>query len=104
MTKECRVVNGGGGYVNRCEQALGDKNEVVMAASKIAVATGGDQMVAVATNNHVYPLDSQFDTLKKFSMDNIDFIEKLKNIVVNKNEEIKELTKQLNYVSGISSN
>jgi len=110
MTKDCRLVNGGGGYVKHCEQALGDKNEMVVAVSKIAV--GGDhhhhhqrhhhnnhhnhQTMAVA--NRVY--SSELDTLKEFMLSNFDLVKELKVCLVKKDEKLDQKDKEIVQVSG----
>jgi len=117
MSKDCRLVNGGGGgggYVNHCEQALGDKNEMVVAVSKIAV--GGDhhqhqrhnhnnhhnhQTTAVA--NRVYSVaSSEIDMLKEFTLSNFDLIKELKVCLVKKDEKIEQLSKEVNLVSDVN--
>lgn len=108
VSKDCRTVNGGGGgvggYVNHCEQALDAKNEMVMAASKIAVATGGDKNTSVITattiNNRVLPLSgSELDGLKDYTLTNIELIENLNILLTSKNKKIDELTHEIIYVS-----
>jgi hypothetical protein len=104
MSKECRIVNGGGGvvaggYVNHCEQVLDDQNEMVMAASKITVAAGSDQAVA-SINHRVYPPSSiELNRLKDFAFGNLMMIEEYSSNLSQKNEEILELKKKLEYVS-----
>jgi len=107
MSKECRIVNGGGGgggvvaggYVNHCEQVLGDQNEMVMAASKIAVAAGGNQAVA-SINHRVYPPSSnELGSLKDLTLNNLMLMEEYTNSLVQKNEKIIQLTKEVEYVS-----
>ncbi|XP_025405180.1 male-specific lethal 1 homolog [Sipha flava] len=88
---ECRMVNGGsgGGYVNRCEQALDDKNEMVLATSKI---TGnGDQIVATVTNNGTYSSSntSEVVSLQVHNMA-LDEIKKM-------NEKIKQMSEEIYY-------
>lgn len=101
MSKECRIVNGGGGgYVNHCEQELGDKNEVVMAASKIAVNSGGDQLTT-STAKRGYPSSSTEVTLKEWTYSNLNLIDNLKAQVVQKDETIVQLSKEVEYVSGV---
>jgi hypothetical protein len=90
---ECRMVNGGsgGGYVNRCEQALDDKNEMVLATSKI---TGnGDQIVATVTNNGTYSSSntSEVVSLQVHNMA-LDEIKKM-------NEKIKQMSEEIYYVT-----
>jgi len=100
MSKDCRMVNGGsggvvGGFVNRCEQVLGDQNEMVMAASKIA----SDQTVA-SVNHRVYPPSTnELGKLKDLSLDNVTLIEDLSNDLSLKNEEIFDLKNQREIVS-----
>lgn len=98
---ECRAVNGGGGYVNHCEQVLDDQNEVVLAAANVAVAAGGDLHKLPVSINGVYPSEAEFNSLKKFTVKNLEIMEELRNLMDQKNEEIKELNNKLNYVSDI---
>lgn len=96
MSKECRMMNGGGGYVNRCEQELGDKNEMVMAASKIGVAPGGDQ------SKLGYPSSSTEVTLKEWTLSNLSLIDTLKVQIVHKDKMIQKLSKEVEHVSGFT--
>lgn len=98
---ECRVVNGGGGYVNHCEQVLDDQNEVVLAAANIAVAAGGDLHKLPVSMNGGYPLEDEFDNLKDFTIKNFEIMDQLQKLVEKQDKEIKELNKKLNYVSDI---
>jgi len=104
MSKECRIVNGGGGivvggYVNHCEQVLGDQNEMVMAASKIAVVASNDQTVA-SINHRVYPPSTnELGKLKDLALDNLMLIEEYTKTLEIKNEKILLLTNEVDYVS-----
>lgn len=96
---ESRMVNGGsGGYVNRCEQALDDKNEMVMATSK--VTGGGDQIVASATNNGICPPtdSSKLVSLKEYTYTNIMMIDEFEAEIKLRDNKINQLTKEVNYV------
>lgn len=96
---DCRVVNGGGGYVNHCEQELDDKNEMVLAASKIAVAAGGDQPT-VATDEGVYLAScAELANLKELTLGNLDLIDEFKVLLAHKDDKILLLTKEVEYVS-----
>uniref|UniRef100_A0A2S2NYK5 Male-specific lethal 1 n=1 Tax=Schizaphis graminum TaxID=13262 RepID=A0A2S2NYK5_SCHGA len=103
MSKECRIVNGGGGvvaggYVNHCEQVLDDQNEMVMAASKITVAAGNDQAVA-SINHRVYPpSSSELNRLKDLTLGNLMIIEEYSNNLSQNNETILELTKEVEFL------
>jgi len=106
MSKDCRIVNGGGGgvvvvggFVNHCEQVLGDQNEMVMAASKIAVVSGSDQTVA-SINHRVYPPSSnELNKLKELAVDNIMLLEEFSQTSTMQNEKILQLTNEVQYVS-----
>lgn len=100
MSKECRIINGGGdvvagGYVNHCEQVLDDQNEMVMAASKTAVVAGSDQAVASISHRVYPPSSSELSRLKDLAYDNIMLLEECSNILFKKNERISELEKEL---------
>lgn len=93
-----RVVNGFGaavsGVVNRCEQVLDDKNEMVMTATQ---ATVGD-------DNEYYEPDIRY---KKFAIMNLKMIDDLtdqniamQNTISHKNIVIEKLTQDLAFVSG----
>ncbi|XP_022182021.1 male-specific lethal 1-like 1 [Myzus persicae] len=100
MSKECRVVNGGGGvvvggYVNHCEQVLGDQNEMVMAASRMVA--GNDQAVA-SINHRVYPPSTnELSKLKDLSFGHLMMLEEYSKVVELKDQEIMLLTKELEY-------
>lgn len=92
-----RIVNGCGpavsGFVNRCEQVLGDKNEMVMTELQ---ATVGD--------HECYKSDTFYKT---FAIVNIQLVEQLNKkirdleaMISNKNEQILELNQDLEFVSG----
>jgi len=106
MSKECRIVNGGGGggvvvggFVNHCEQVLDDQNEMVMAASKIAVVSGSDQTVA-SINHRVYPPSSnELGKLKDLAIDNLILLEEYSKSVALQNEKISQLTNEVDFVS-----
>jgi len=103
MSKECRIVNGGGGgvvvggFVNHCEQVLDDQNEMVMAASKMAVVSASDQTVA-SINHRVYPPSS--NKLKAPSSLNHKLKRDSGNSEVLQNEKILQLKNEVDYVSG----
>lgn len=101
ISKECRIVNGGGdgGFVNHCEQVLDDQNEMVMAASKIAVVSGSDQTVA-SINHRVYPPSSnELGKLKDLAIDNLILLEEYSKSVALQNEKISQLTNEVDFVS-----
>ncbi|XP_060875105.1 male-specific lethal 1-like 1 isoform X1 [Metopolophium dirhodum] len=105
MSKECRIVNGGGGggvvvggFVNHCEQVLDDQNEMVMAASKIAVVSGSDQTVA-SINHRVYPPSSnELGKLKDLAIDNLILLEEYSKSVALQNEKISQLTNEVDFL------
>jgi len=106
MSKECRIVNGGGGgvvvggFVNHCEQVLDDQNEMVMAASKMAVVSASDQTVA-SINHRVYPPSSnELGKLKDLAIDNLILLEEYSKSVALQNEKISQLTNEVDFVSG----
>lgn len=93
------MANGGGGYVNRCEQALDDKNEMIMATSKI---TGGcDQIVGTAANNGVYSSSDSTEmvSLKEYAYTNLMMIDECKAVIKERDEEIIQLSKEVHYVN-----
>ncbi|XP_027852648.2 male-specific lethal 1-like 1 isoform X3 [Aphis gossypii] len=102
MSKECRIVNGGGGavaggYVNHCEQVLDDQNEMMMAASKITVAA--DQPVA-PKSRRVYPPSSN-ETIKAKEVHEANAM-LMQEIVEERNkykESMKELKKQVEFLT-----
>lgn len=100
---DCDGGGGAGGYVNHCEQALGDNNEMVMAAT--AKFVFGDDHVrkyqtTVTSANRVYSVSSsEIDALKEFAMCNFDLIKELKVCLVKKDERIVELSKEVDHVS-----
>lgn len=106
MSKDCRIVNGGGsgvvvvgGFVNHCEQVLGDQNEMVMAASKVAVVSGSDQTVA-SINHRVYPPSSnELNKLKELGIEHITLLQELTKSDSLKNEQILQLSNQVTFVS-----
>jgi len=104
MPKECLIVNGGGGivvggYVNHCEEVLGDQNEMVMAASKIAMVAGNDQTVA-SINHRVYsPSTNELGKIKDLSLGNLMIIEEYAKTVAMKNDQILLLSKEVDFVS-----
>jgi len=102
MSKECRIVNGGGdavagGYVNHCEQVLDDQNEMMVAASKITVAA--DQPVAPKSRRVYPPSSNEINKLKDFSQVNGIFMQELCNEVAKDKETISELKKRVEFVS-----
>ncbi|XP_029345717.1 male-specific lethal 1-like 1 [Acyrthosiphon pisum] len=103
MSKECRIVNGGGdgvvgGFVNNCEQVLDDQNEMVMAASKTAKVSGSDRTLA-SINHRICPLSSNdLDKLKDFSIENHMSIEENTKSITLKSEELLQLTKEVDII------
>ncbi|KAL4092010.1 hypothetical protein QTP88_026593 [Uroleucon formosanum] len=106
MSKDCRIVNGGGsgvvvvgGFVNHCEQVLGDQNEMVMAASKIAVVPGSDQTVA-SINHRVYPPSSnELNKLKELGIEHITLLREFSKSDSLKNEQILQLSNQVTFLN-----
>lgn len=95
MSKECRIVNGGGGavaggYVNHCEQVLDDQNEMMMAA---------DQPVAPKSRRVYPPSSNETNKMKELSQANAMLMEEFYNIAVKDRESISELKKQVEFVS-----
>jgi len=109
ISKESRIVNGGGsvvagGDVNQCEQVLIDQNEMMMGASKITVSA--DQPVAPPKSRRVYPPSSnETNKLKEFNQVNTMFMQELYNNAVKDKardkETISELKKQVEFVSDL---
>lgn len=93
-----RVVNGGGaavsGFVNRCEQVLDDKNEMVVTATRPTVV-GHDEYYQPGM------------CYKKYAYLNLKIIEQLsaktvnmQNMISDKDDKIMKLTQDLELVSG----
>jgi len=103
MSKECRIVNSGGGavaggYVNSCEQLIDDKNEIVMAASKITM--DADQPVAPKTHEVCSLSSNEINKLKESKrLNTIKIMQELYNNDVKDKETIAELKKQVEFVS-----
>ncbi|XP_025208030.1 uncharacterized protein LOC112603594 [Melanaphis sacchari] len=100
MSKECRIVNGGGGvvaggFVNHCEEVLDEQNEMIMAASKITVAAGNNQAVA-SINHRVYPPSSnESSRLKDLQGANVELIDEILNYAQQAYKRVFELEKEL---------
>lgn len=105
MSKDCRIVNGGGGgivvggYVNHCEEVLSDQNEMVMAASKIAVVAGNDQTVASISHRVYPPSSNELVKIKDLSLGNLMIIEEYAKTVAMKNDQILLLKREVDNVS-----
>lgn len=93
-----RIVNGCGsavsGFVNRCEQVLDDKNEMVVTATQ----------ATVGHDDEYYQSDMCY---KKFAVMNLQMIDNLteqtaamRSMISDKNNVIMKLTQDLEFVSG----
>ncbi|XP_050433333.1 male-specific lethal 1-like 1 [Adelges cooleyi] len=97
MSKECRINGGSGGYVNHCEQALDDKSEMVMAvASKIP--STADQKKSANTRVYLSSDDTELGSLKDFALSNLDLINELKELLIEKDKKILHLSNEVTYL------